>query len=1127
MRKKVFAGFLAGVLLVNSFAINVFAENNIYSEDNVAVVENNPLMDNIEEVETTEENDLENSTDKKEDENVNSESPHINYVLVDKPCVLNGETQSIIISLGDGEQIISNAVLNLVSEKNGEIAIPVTKVVDDGLLFEINIQTEQQDIVNLKSIVYTIDQEEYTIELDEIGIEAKYGVNQQIETNADAEVVDDNSDMEDALSEVEAEIVAFDENGNQISVNSIDEALSAQEENTQTLFRASSNVVVVLDPGHDSTHRGAQGLNGLKEDELNFKIAEYCREELQKYAGVTVYMTRNSAACPNPGTSSADDNLKRVLYAKSVKANVYVSIHLNSVENNHNVNGVEVFYPNRNYNPGVSYAGEALAKDVLEQLTALGLSKRGSGIKYRDSEDNTRYDDGSLADYYGVIKNSKKSGFPAIIIEHAFITGTSDVSNYLSNEDKLRKLGVADATGIANYFGLKKEIKEESISVSGAFNETMGYNISVSGLSSCSGVKFAVWSAANGQDDLRWYDATRSGAAWVSNFPLLNHKGTGVYNVHIYAVNSDGSMQNVKQTTFNVSEVVSAKTETVNMNNVSGYFDIKATNISSTYGVKNVQFAVWTKSNQSDLRWYTATKKQDGSYTAHVDVSNHGCNWGNYNVHTYVTTQKNELRCANKTIAKVSRPAVSITSKRDATWSQFTVSAWHVPGTLGKGLRNVKFAVWSVSNGQDDLRWYNATLSGDKYIANIPISNHKSVGTYNIHVYAGYSDGSNRLVGTGSFYEAPSSCNVDIRNVNTVSGTFDVIISNVFAPISLKSISVPIWSQNNQSDIRWYSATRQVDGTYKVHVDVSNHNCNWGKYNVHVYIANGVGTNDRAKAVTVNMGKPATVVSSIARIEQGYASLSAWHVPGTFGSALKGVQFAVWSVENGQDDLRWYNASLSKDQYVFGVSFRDHDYSSGTYNVHAYARYANGKKVLVGTSTFYVDGYPIMGSTKFSASQLVDYYNRNAVYPADYINSDAKNIETFCQMYIEECAAEGIKAEVAFAQAMKETNFLRYGGDVKLSQYNFAGVGATGGGAAGASFPNVRTGIRAQIQHLKAYASTKPLKNSCVDPRFSYVTRGCAPYVEWLGIQENPSGKGWAADKNYGYSIVKNYIKKI
>ena len=124
-------------------------------------------------------------------------------------------------------------------------------------------------------------------------------------------------------------------------------------------------------------------------------------------------------------------------------------------------------------------------------------------------------------------------------------------------------------------------------------------------------------------------------------------------------------------------------------------------------------------------------------------------------------------------------------------------------------------------------------------------------------------------------------------------------------------------------------------------------------------------------------------------------------------------------------------------------------------------------------------------------------------------------------MYCEEAAAEGVRPEVAFVQAMKETAWLQYGGDAKIEQYNFAGIGTTGGGVPGNSYADVRTGIRAQIQHLKAYATEDILAQECVDDRYEYVKKGSAPYVEWLGQKENPQGTGWATDENYGYSIVQ------
>ena len=118
---------------------------------------------------------------------------------------------------------------------------------------------------------------------------------------------------------------------------------------------------------------------------------------------------------------------------------------------------------------------------------------------------------------------------------------------------------------------------------------------------------------------------------------------------------------------------------------------------------------------------------------------------------------------------------------------------------------------------------------------------------------------------------------------------------------------------------------------------------------------------------------------------------------------------------------------------------------------------------------------------------------------------------------------------MAFAQTMKETGWLQYGGDAQVTQYNFAGLGTTGNGVPGNSYSDVREGVRAQIQHLKAYATEEALNSDCVDNRYSYVTKGSAPYVEWLGQQENPKGYGWATGKNYGYDIVKmiQEMKKI
>ena len=145
--------------------------------------------------------------------------------------------------------------------------------------------------------------------------------------------------------------------------------------------------------------------------------------------------------------------------------------------------------------------------------------------------------------------------------------------------------------------------------------------------------------------------------------------------------------------------------------------------------------------------------------------------------------------------------------------------------------------------------------------------------------------------------------------------------------------------------------------------------------------------------------------------------------------------------------------------------------------------------------------YTILGTTTVSLDQMTSQYNSHGQeYPSAALKEGgAETIEDFCTIILEEANAEGIRGEVVFEQAMLETGWLAYGGDSGISQYNFAGLGTTGGGVQGVSYPDVRTGIRAQVQHLKAYACDEALNQDCVDTRFDMVRRGSAPYVEWLG----------------------------
>lgn len=143
-----------------------------------------------------------------------------------------------------------------------------------------------------------------------------------------------------------------------------------------------------------------------------------------------------------------------------------------------------------------------------------------------------------------------------------------------------------------------------------------------------------------------------------------------------------------------------------------------------------------------------------------------------------------------------------------------------------------------------------------------------------------------------------------------------------------------------------------------------------------------------------------------------------------------------------------------------------------------------------------------------------------------YIKSINPNAPLLGKIYIEEGELEGVRGDLLFCQSVVETgNYTFKGSAVTLDQNNFAGLGVTKTGKKGNSYETPRLGVRAQCQHMKAYASTEPLKNVCIDERFKYVQRGCAPYVEWLGQKENPNGKGWATGPNYGQKILNVYNK--
>ncbi|WP_221688849.1 glucosaminidase domain-containing protein, partial [Gordonibacter massiliensis (ex Traore et al. 2017)] len=288
----------------------------------------------------------------------------------------------------------------------------------------------------------------------------------------------------------------------------------------------------------------------------------------------------------------------------------------------------------------------------------------------------------------------------------------------------------------------------------------------------------------------------------------------------------------------------------------------------------------------------------------------------------------------------------------------------------------------------------------------------------------------------------------------------------------------------------------------------------------------GTGCGEMAGLVTARGGVDYSPVYDGAYYRDRNPDVAAWaSVKVGAVTALDDARLLEHFASCGMDEPRQGSAAFDAISYyneypdlrrAFGTS------SWRPYYLHYLEHGSKEGRHGTGCGEMVVDDHSsIMGPSQTSVAQMVSRFNAvEQPYPANvYAQYGASSIEQFCTILLEEANVEGVRAEVVFAQAMHETGWLQFGNDVDVHQCNFAGIGATGGGEPGNSFNDwgsnsVRKGLRAQVQHLKAYASTDALVQACVDPRFGLVVRGCAPTVEDLG------GK-WAVGSGYGEALLK------
>lgn len=243
--------------------------------------------------------------------------------------------------------------------------------------------------------------------------------------------------------------------------------------------------------------------------------------------------------------------------------------------------------------------------------------------------------------------------------------------------------------------------------------------------------------------------------------------------------------------------------------------------------------------------------------------------------------------------------------------------------------------------------------------------------------------------------------------------------------------------------------------------------------------------------------------------EAGIPSFTARSYTGAWNIIYINHSWAVFDYSKG-------SALHSLDDYVLG----DTHPGSTILLTQVMRPGASYYKLRTATPDKYFTYTTVTGRSVATAAQLQAYIKA--------VNPDVpQSVLDMAPLYLSEGEAEGIRGDIAFAQSCLETgNFKFTGSAVTLAQNNFCGMGVTSNGMTGASFETPQLGIRAQIQHLKAYANTQPLKTECIDPRFSLVTRGTAPTVQYLGIQENPVRAGWSAGADYGVKIL-NILEHI
>ena len=468
------------------------------------------------------------------------------------------------------------------------------------------------------------------------------------------------------------------------------------------------------------------------------------------------------------------------------------------------------------------------------------------------------------------------------------------------------------------------------------------------------------WSLENGQDDLIWHKATKQNdGSYRVTIKASEHKGNkGNYRADAYIVDNANNRHYIAEKVVSVDYARPSGVLTIENNNTAaGTFDAVVRNVVAPTGLKEVLVPSWSLAGgQDDLIWHKATRQADGSYRVTIKATDHKNSTGKYRADAYIVDDSNKRFYLTEKVVEVTqtRPSASLViENNNADLGTFDAVIRNI--VAPNGVKEVLVPSWSLVNGQDDLVWHKASRQSDgSYRVTIKASEHKnSLGNYRADLYI-VDNANQRHYVTETIVDVKHNKpvgTISVVNNNKDTGTFDVIISDVYSPKGVRTVQVPIWSEvDGQDDIRWYEATRQTDGNYKVTVQVADHKYSTGIYNVHLYYIQNdgsqIGVGGTQTKVTLSDPKADLAITGLNNATGSYdVVISNLVAPRGF----KEVLVPTWSEKNGQDDIIWYKAAKQANgDYKVTVRSSNHKGDSGLYHSHVYLVDNDGKYIGLG-----------------------------------------------------------------------------------------------------------------------------------------------------------------------------------